>query len=98
MSNKDLVAKVGGYIKDGQQKSRYMKIGVLVTKDDGAFALIDPTVNFAGILLRQNMMQETDRDSVMISIFDQERPAKVSGFLYQKVPFREKLSFFKYHR
>tara|TARA_R110000803_G_scaffold28610_3_gene65997 strand:+ start:439 stop:726 length:288 start_codon:yes stop_codon:yes gene_type:complete len=75
MSNKDLVAKVGGYIKDGQQKSRYMKIGVLVTKDDGAFALIDPTVNFAGILLRQNMMQETDRDSVMISIFDQERPA-----------------------
>jgi len=75
MSNKDLVAKVGEYIKDGQQKSRYMKVGVLMTKDDGSFALIDPTINFAGILVRQNMMQDTARDSVMISIFDQERAA-----------------------
>lgn len=74
---KRLVAKVGEYTKDGQQKGEYVRIGVIMSNDNGEYALIDPCVNLAGVLQKQNRFNHSNGkktgDSVMCSIFDDTR-------------------------
>lgn len=71
---KRLMAKVDEYEKDGQQKGKYVEIGVILSNDNGEYALLDPTVNLAGVLTKQNMLgrkkQQQPRDMVAVSIFD----------------------------
>lgn len=71
---KRLVAKVDEYEKDGQQKGKYVEIGVILSNDNGEYALLDPTINLAGVLQKQNMLgrkkQQQPRDMVAVSIFD----------------------------
>lgn len=71
---KRLVAKIDEYQKDGQTKGKYIEIGVILSNDNGEYALIDPTVNLAGVLTKQNMLgrkkQQQPRNNVMCSIFD----------------------------
>lgn len=73
---KRLVAKVGEYQRDGQTKGEYVRIGVILSNDNGEYALIDPTVNLAGVLTKQNLMAHgkggKPRDKVMVSIFTDE--------------------------
>ena len=70
---KKLVAKTGTYTKDGQEKGRYVTIGVILSNQNGEYALLDPTVNLAGVLAKQNAMSGEMRDNVMVSIFDNDR-------------------------
>ena len=77
---KDMSAVTGEYTdREGNNKKRYAKIGVIMSNDNGEYALLDPSVNLAGILIQQNAMSGQNRTSVMISIFDndnrQQRPA-----------------------
>lgn len=71
---KRLVAKVDEYEKDGQTKGKYVEVGVILSNDNGEYALLDPTVNLAGVLQKQNMLgrkkQQQPRDMVAVSIFD----------------------------
>lgn len=71
---KRLVAKVDEYEKDGQTKGKYIEVGVILSNDNGEYALLDPTVNLAGVLQKQNMLgrkkQQQPRDMVAVSIFD----------------------------
>jgi len=68
---KRLVAKVGEYQKDGQTKGEYVRIGVILSNDNGEYALIDPTVNLAGVMMKQRIMNpQKGGDSVICSIFD----------------------------
>lgn len=71
---KDLVAMVSKYEKDGETKYKNVKIGVILEKDGKEFALLYPTVNLAGVLAQQNMLNHAEgrqiRDNVMTSIFD----------------------------
>jgi len=68
-------AKVEVYQNDqGEQKGRYVNIGVILSNDNGEFVLLDPTVNLSGVLQKQNMMNHKAGKkigtSVMCSIFD----------------------------
>lgn len=76
---KRLVAKVDEYEKDGQVKGKYVDIGVILSNDNGEYALLDPTVNLAGVLQKQNMLgrkkQQQPRDMVAVSIFDNSNQA-----------------------
>lgn len=72
---KDLVASVSKYTNNnGEEKYQNVKVGVILEKDGREFALIDPTVNLAGVLAKQNMLNHQEgrqiRDSVMCSVFD----------------------------
>jgi len=75
---KRLVAKVGEYQdREGNSKGRYVEIGVILSNDNGEYAILDPAVNLAGVLTQQNMMNHAKggkpRDKVMVSIFANDR-------------------------
>ena len=75
---KRLSAVVGEYTKDGQQKAEWQNVGVLITGKNGKeYALLDPTVNLAGVLLKQNVMaakkNEAPSDMVMSSVFEENQ-------------------------
>jgi len=73
---KKLVAKVGEYEKDGQTKGRYVNVGVILSNDNGEYAILDPSVNLAGALTMQNMTNHKagrkTGDKLMVSIFDDD--------------------------
>ena len=63
MSKKLAVAN-GNYQKDGQEKTRWVNVGVILEKNGKEFMLIDPTINFAAF------PREEGKDMVMVGIFD----------------------------
>lgn len=75
---KRLAIKVGEYQKDGQTKGEYVKVGVLMSNDNGEYILLDPSVNLAGCLLKQRIMNSGKQtkgkgDMVMCSVFEQQQ-------------------------
>lgn len=71
-----IVAKVGEFQKDGQTKSRWQNVGVIMSNDNGEYILLDPLVSMAGILSAQNALAMTKgdqvRDRVMCSVFEDD--------------------------
>ena len=80
---KRLMAKVGEYQKDGQTKGRYVEIGVIMSTDNGEYALLSPSVDLAGVLMQQRIMAQNGSgkagDRVMVSIFEENREGRGSG-------------------
>jgi len=74
---KRLNAVVGEYKKDGQTKAEWVEIGVIITGKNGKdYALLDPAINLAGVLMKQNALaakrDEPPSDRVMLSVFEQD--------------------------
>lgn len=76
---KRLVAVTGNYIskQDQSEKAEYTEIGVIITGKNGKeYALLDPAINLAGVLLKQNALaakrNEPPSDRVMVSLFEQD--------------------------
>tara|TARA_R110000824_G_scaffold329147_1_gene515967 strand:+ start:245 stop:598 length:354 start_codon:yes stop_codon:yes gene_type:complete len=73
---KRLMVKTGEYQKDGQTKGRYTEVGVIMSNDKGEYALLDPAVNLAGVLMQQKILADANGgrsgDRVMVSIFDND--------------------------
>jgi hypothetical protein len=75
---KRLCAVTGEYqSKEGQQKAEFTEIGVIITGKNGKdYALLDPAINLAGVLLKQNALAakrgEAPSDRVMLSVFEQD--------------------------
>lgn len=71
---KRIVVKVDEYEKDGQMKGKYTEVGVIMSNENGEYALLDPSVNLAGILMKANALAakngKPSRDMVAASIFD----------------------------
>lgn len=89
---KRLVAVTGEYIskQDNQQKAEYTEIGVITTGKNGKdYALLDPAINLAGVLLKQNSLAakrgEAPSDRVMLSVFEQDNQQGQQGG-YQQQP------------
>lgn len=73
-----ICAKVETYEKDGETKGKYVEIGVILTGENGDYALLDPAVNLAGVLVKQRIMNpKKGGKSIICSIFDneQQKPA-----------------------
>lgn len=74
MSNRRLAAKTGVYQKDGQEKGEYVNLGVILSGNNGEYMLLDPAVNLAGVLTKQNLlahsMGKKPRTNVIVSVFD----------------------------
>lgn len=74
---KRLVVKTGEYTnQQGETKGEYTKVGVMLNNSNGDFVLLDPAVNLAGVLIKQNALAaqkgQQPRDSVMVSIFEDD--------------------------
>jgi hypothetical protein len=72
---KRLSVKVGEYTnQQGETKGEYIRLGALMSGQNGEYLLLDPTVNIAGCLAKQNMLNHKNgkqvRDSLMVSVFD----------------------------
>ena len=78
---KRITAKVDTYEKDGETKGKYVEIGVILSGQHGDYILLNPTVNLAGVLVQQRMLNPSKASkSVICNIFDdsqqqQQRPA-----------------------
>lgn len=86
---KKIVAVVGEYQnQQGEQKAEFCEIGVVNVSQNGKeYVLLDPTVNIAGVLAKQNALAakkgEQVRDMVMCSLFErdtQQQPAPQQGY------------------
>ena len=74
---KRIVAKTGSFTnQQNEVKGEYTKLGVILTNDNGEYMLMDPCVNLAGVLLKQNALAAKtggqQRDMVMVSIFEDD--------------------------
>lgn len=75
---KKIVAVVGEYTnQQGEQKAEFCEIGVVNVSQNGKeYVLLDPTINIAGVLAKQNALAakkgEPIRDMVMCSLFDRD--------------------------
>ena len=71
---KIISARVGEYEKDGKKVGKYVEIGVLIQKDGKEFILLDPAVNLAGVLAKQNFHEFYSngqmRENVLCGIYD----------------------------
>ena len=63
---KKLAVANGQYQKDGQTKTKWVNVGVILEKDGKEFMLIDPTINFAAF------PREQGKDMVMVGIFQDD--------------------------
>ena len=73
---KRLLAKVGTYTRDGQEKGKYAELGVLMDGDNGQYAMLHPYVNLQVVHQMQSAMNRKDgkdvRDSIMVSVFERD--------------------------
>ena len=73
---KRLSAVTGNYTnQQGEQKAEWTNVGVLITGKNGKdYVLLDPSINLAGVLLKQNAIAAKEgkapSDSVMLSVFE----------------------------
>ena len=91
---KRLSAVTGEYTKDGQQKAEWTNVGVLITGKNGKeYVLLDPSVNLAGVLLRQNVLaqkkNEAPSDMVMTSVFEESNQNQQGGYQQQQGGFQQ---------
>lgn len=92
---KRLLAKVGTYTNaQNEQKNEYVKIGILKQGDQGGeYMIIDPTVNLAGVLMKQNALaakeNKQQRDAVMISVFENDNQSQQQGGYQQQGGFNQ---------
>ena len=76
---KRLSAVTGNYTnQQGEQKAEWTNVGVLITGKNGKdYVLLDPSINLAGVLLKQNAIAAKEgkapSDSVMLSVFDEQQ-------------------------
>lgn len=86
---KRLSAVTGNYTnQQGEQKAEWTNVGVIITGKNGKdYALLDPSVNLAGVLLKQNQIAikkgEQPSDMVMLSVFDEQQNQQQNQGSYQ---------------
>lgn len=62
-----LAVKVGKYVKNGEEKNKYVYIGSVLEGDYGPFILMDKTFNPAGV--------PAEGDCIKVSMFKADRDA-----------------------
>lgn len=70
---KKLMAAVGTYKKDGQEKKKYVEVGVILSNDKGEFAILNSEVDLAGVALKQRILNPNSKGDVMCGIFSNDR-------------------------
>jgi len=70
---KKLSVANGTYLKDGQEKTRWVNVGVILEKNGKEFCLIDPTINFAAF------PREQGKDMVMVGVFEEQSQQPQQG-------------------
>lgn len=74
---RNITAAVEEYEKDGETKKRYVNIGVILEGEYGEYMLLDPTVDLAGVMLKQRLMNPKKAGtSVLCSIWDNDDAPK----------------------
>ena len=72
---KKLAVANGSYTKDGQQKTRWVNVGIINTAQNGKeYMLIDPTINFAAFT------REEGKDMIMVGIFEEQQGGQQQNY------------------
>jgi len=69
---KSISVKIGTYTKDGVEKGKFVKVGVILENNGGEYVLLDPSVSLAGLLIQQvqSGIAKQGPTSVIASVFD----------------------------
>ena len=68
-----LKAKVGTFTdREGNEKGKWIDVGVLMNGGSGEFLIMNRHVDLAGIGACQDLMSGQPREGVMVSIFDRD--------------------------
>lgn len=75
---KKLSAKVGEYTdSQGNIKGKYVNLGVIMSNQNGHYALLDPTVSLSGVLASQNAYASKQgkpySDRIMVGIYEDQQ-------------------------
>ena len=87
---KKLLLKTGTYVNgQGETKNNYVELGAIIQGNDGSeYAIIEPTVDLAGVLIKQNAMAAKEgkqqRDSIMCGIFEKQNQNQSQGGFQQQ--------------
>lgn len=81
----DVCAKTGTYTKDGQSKNRYQNVGAVIQGENGPFLILEKWFNPAGL--------DSDRDSVLLSLFKSDRAQAQPSQAPAGEPFRDDVPF-----
>lgn len=98
---KRITAKIDEYQDaQGQTKGKYIDVGVVLSNANGEYIILNPTVDLAGVMIRQRMMnQQKPGKGVICSIFTDEPPQQAAspqgqqathqdaGFADDNIPF-----------
>lgn len=78
---KRITAKIEIYTdKEGNQKGKYVDIGVILSNDNGEYILLNPTIDLSGVLIKQRLMNpQKAGGSVMCNIFTDEPRQQASN-------------------
>ena len=82
---KDILAVTGNYTdKSGQEKAEFLKVGAIGVSQAGKeYVILDPTVNIAGALFKQNLNNHAQGKSpqkgLMCSVFDRQQSQPQQG-------------------
>ena len=60
---KKLMVKNGSYQKDGEEKAKWVQVGVIMDGQNGEFAILEPHINLAAF-------PHDEGKGIMCSIFD----------------------------
>ena len=71
---KRITAKIDEYQDaQGQTKGKYVDVGVVLSNANGEYIILNPTIDLAGVMIRQRMMNpQKAGKGVMCSIFSDE--------------------------
>ncbi len=77
----DIVATVGTYQKNGETKSRFKNVGVMMEKDGKPFLLLERTFNLAGL------PNPHGKDTVLLSLYEpKDKGSDYNQGLQQSAP------------
>lgn len=78
----DLVIPLSKYEKDGQEKTKWENVGVIMKNDKGPFIMLKKTFNPAGIA-------ESDRENILISMFKPKNAENHGEVAIENNPFSD---------
>lgn len=77
----DIVAKVGTYMKNGEEKNKYQNVGAVLEGQNGPFIVMNRTFNPAGVPC------DPGKESVILSLFGQRLEGNGPSHNEEDVPF-----------
>ncbi len=74
---KDIMVKVGEYEKNGETKGEWVKVGVVMSNQNGEYLMLDPGINLAGLLIKQRILNPQKAGGMVLASLFEKQPQQL---------------------